>query len=331
MKTAGNDLPITFAAALYDRLQALYTGEVRAEGIGLRFVINDEPRDIFNRMLARQEYDVAEMSTSDFIARRSVEGDRCPMVGLPVFPSRMFRHGFITCNAASGIRRPKDLEGRRIGVPRYSMTAAVWMRGLLQHDYGVDFSTVRWVEGAINKPGPHGDPPLLPLLREIPIEPNDPGKSLSDALEEGRIDALLGTQLPQAIHRNPAIRRLFPDYPEDEKSYFRRTGLFPMMHMVAIRRDVYEANPFVAKSLFRAFEESKQAALLHMRHQAALRYMLPWMTAEMEEMRKIFGEDPYPYGIEPNRPALETMMGYMVEQGIIAEPLPVERLFAPVD
>ena len=117
-----------------------------------------------------RSYDVAEMSTSDFIARRSVEGDQCPMVGLPVFPSRMFRHSFITYNTASGIRRPRDLEGRRIGVPRYSMTAAVWMRGLLQHDYGVDVSTIRWVEGAINKPGPHGDPPLLPLLRDIPVE-----------------------------------------------------------------------------------------------------------------------------------------------------------------
>lgn len=324
------DLPITFAGALYDRLQALYTGEVRPEGIALKFVVNDEPRDIFNRMLGEQAYDVAEMSTSDFIARVAAEGARCPMVGLPVFPSRMFRHGFITINTASGVRRPQDFPGRRLGVPRYAMTAAVWMRGLLTHDYGVDFSGVTWVEGAIHKPGPHGDPPLTPLVREATIEANDPRLSLSDALDRGHIDALLGTRLPPCITSNPAVRRLFPTYPEDEKAYYRRTGLFPIMHMVAIRREVYEAHPFIARSLYRAFDAAKHAALAHMNRLAALRYMLPWMPAELEEMRAIFGNDPYPYGVEANRHTLETMMGYMVEQGIIAAPVKLEELFVSV-
>jgi 4,5-dihydroxyphthalate decarboxylase len=323
-------VPVTFAGGLYDRMLALYTGEVKPEGIDLGFVVNDEPREIFNRMLAGQDYDVSEMSGSDFIARLAVEKERCPLVAIPVFPSRVFRHSFIWVNARSGIRAPKDLEGRRIGVPRYSMTAAVWMRGLLAHDYGVDFSGVEWVEGAIHKPGPHGDPPLTPLAREARIVENAPGKSLDQALDEGSIDAFMGTAWPESRRRNPDVRRLFPDYVEDEKAYYRRTGLYPVMHLIALRRSTWEANPFIAGSLFRAFEASKQVALKHMRHLAALRYMLPWMTDELDAIDRLMGGDPFPYGIAPNRLTLETLMDYMVEQGILAARMPVEQLFVPV-
>ena len=329
--SASGDVQIVFAGGLYDRMQALYTGEVRPKGIDLKFVINDEPRDIFNRMLGTQEYDVSEMSSSDFIARLSVEGERCPLVALPVIPSRVFRHSFITINEESGIRSPKDLEGRRIGVPRYSMTAAVWMRGHLQHEYGVDLSTIQWVEGAINKPGDHGDPPLLPLLRDIPIERNRESKSLSQSLDEGWIDALLGTALPDSRRHNPRIRRLFTDFRRVEKDYYRRTGIFPIMHMIAIRRSTWEANPFIAGSLYRAFEESKQVALKHMRHLAALRYMVPFLADDLEEIEALFGDDPFPYGVEANRHNLETLMRYMVEQGILKAAMPVERLFVPID
>jgi 4,5-dihydroxyphthalate decarboxylase len=328
MNASKGAIPITYAGGLYDRVQALYTGEVKPEGIDFRFVVNDEPREIFNRMLAGQDYDVSEMSGSDFIARLSVEKDRCPLVALPVFPSRVFRHSFMWFNARSGIRKPADLAGRRIGVPRYSMTAAVWMRGTLMHEYGVDVSGVEWVEGAIHKPGPHGDPPLTPLVRDdIRIVENDPRKSLNQALDEGSIDAFLGTAWPECRRHNPDVRRLFPDWVEDEKAYYRRTGLYPIMHIIAMRRSTSEANPTVASSLCRAFEASKQTALKHMRHLAALRYMLPWMTGELEEIDRLMDGDPFPNGIEANRKTLETLMDYMVEQGILAERMPVESLF----
>src|SRR3990172_436939 len=161
-------IPITLASGLYDRMQALYTGEVRTEGIALKFIINDDSSALFSRMSATQEFDVAEMSCSDYIARLSVEKEKTPFVALPVYPARCFRHGYITVNKRAGIRAPKDLEGKRIGLPRYSMTATVWIRGILQHEYGVDLSGIQWVEGQINGTGRHGEPGGLPLVRDVP-------------------------------------------------------------------------------------------------------------------------------------------------------------------
>lgn len=232
---------LSLGCGLYDRMLALYTGEVQAEGIDLRFSAAETPRKLFDQVAGGTSFDVAELSASEFITRLSV--GKCPFVAIPVFPSRVFRHGFITVNARAGIRTAKDLEGKRIGVPLYTMTAAIWIRGLLQHDYGVDLSTVQWVEGAINSPGSHGEPSVMPLLREIPIAPNRSGKSLSQLLDEGHIDAIIGTSLPDARHHNPDIRRLFPNFREIEKDYYRRTGIFPIMHLVAIRRASYEAHP----------------------------------------------------------------------------------------
>jgi 4,5-dihydroxyphthalate decarboxylase len=327
LNAAGN-IPITFASGLYDRMQALYTGEAAPVGIDLNFVAIDSPRVLFDRLAGGNEFDVAEFSSSEFITRFS-EG-QCPFVALPVFPSRVFRHGFITINSRSGIRSPKDLEGKRIGVPLYTMTAAIWIRGHLQHEYGVDLSTIKWVEGAINAPGPHGAPTILPLLRNIPITPNQSGKSLSQLLDEGEIDAIIGTALPDARYHNPDIRRLFPDFHEVEKDYYRRTGIFPMMHLIVIRKAVYEKNPFIAQSLYDAFCESKQIALTKMRSLGSLRYMLPWMTAELDEIETVFGEDPWPYGLEANRVAMTALMRYMVEQGLLKSELPIADLFVPI-
>jgi 4,5-dihydroxyphthalate decarboxylase len=327
VNAAGN-IPITFASGLYDRMQALYTGEVAPDGIDLNFVAIDSPRVLFDRLAGGNEFDVAEFSSSEFITRFS-EG-QCPFVALPVFPSRVFRHGFITINSRSGIRSAKDLEGKRIGVPLYTMTAAIWIRGHLQHEYGVDLSTIKWVEGAINTPGPHGAPTILPLLRNIPITPNRSGKSLSQLLDEGEIDAIIGTALPDARHHNPDIRRLFPDFHEVEKDYYRRTGIFPMMHLIVIRKAVYDKNPFIAQSLYDAFCESKQIALTKMRSLGSLRYMLPWMTAELDEIETVFGGDPWPYGLEANRVAMTALMRYMVEQGLLNSELPIADLFVPI-
>ena len=320
---------LSFACGLYDRMIPLYSGEVRAEGIDLNYVAIDSPRAIFDRMSGKNEFDAAEMSSSEFISRLSAR--QCPFVAIPVFPSRCFRQSFITVNAKSGIKEPKDLEGKRVGVPLYTQTAAIWNRGHLQHDFGVDLSKIHWVQGSINSPGKHGEPTVMPLVKPVPIEINDTGKSLSDLLDQRSIDAIVGTRLPEAMRHNPDIRRLFPDFRELEKAYYRRTGIFPIMHLVVIRRDVYERKPFVAANLYRALCESKRAALAKMRDTGALRYMLPWLTSDLDELDQVFGDDPWPYGLEANRVTLETLMRYMVEQYLIKAPLRIEDLFVPVD
>jgi 4,5-dihydroxyphthalate decarboxylase len=185
---------IKFACSLYDRMLPLYTGEVKPEGLDFEFVHINWSREIFDRMAGKQEFEAGEFSSSEFVARESAKQN--PFVALPVFPSRMFRHGFVWINARSGIRSPKDLAGKRIGVPVYTMTAAIWIRGHLMHDYGVDFSGVRWVQGSINSPGSHGDPHVLPPLQPVNVVANETGRSLSDLLSDGEIDAIIGTQLP---------------------------------------------------------------------------------------------------------------------------------------
>jgi 4,5-dihydroxyphthalate decarboxylase len=324
-------LPLTMACGLYDRMLDLYKGDVQPDGIELNFMPMDGSagaREIFDRMAGGLEFDVAEMSSSEFIARKSA--GESPLVALPVFPSRVFRHGMITINRKSGIKSAKDFEGRRIGVPLYTMSAAVWIRGHLQHDYGVDLSAVHWVQGAVNHPGPHGHPSVLPLLRPASIEENNSEKSLSDLLEDGEIDGIIGAVVPNAIHHNPDIVRLFPNYREIERDYVRRTRIFPIMHLLAIRRDVYEEHPFIASSLFDAMCLSKDRARSRLRDLGTLQYMLPWMTADLDEIDAAFpGGDPWAYGIEPNRPTLEALVTYLTDQAIIAKSMPVEDLFVP--
>src|SRR6185312_7570486 len=320
-------LQLSFACGLYDRMQPLYTGEVRAEGIDLNFIAIEQPRAIFDRMAAGEEFDVAEFSSSEFVQRYA--NKQCPFVALPVFPSRAFRHGFIAINKKSGIRTPKDLEGKRVGVPLYTMTAAIFIRGLLQHEYGVDFSKIHWVQGAVNHAGAHGDPHVLPLLKPMPIEQAPRGRSLNELIEEGFVDATLGTSLPESIRHNPNIARLFPDYVELEKDYYRRTGIYPIMHLVAIRREIYERHPFVATSLYNAFVRAKKIALRKMFNLRALRYMTPWLMRDIDEIHDVFGGDPWPYGVEQNRRTLEALVTFLADQHLIAAPVPVDDLFVP--
>jgi 4,5-dihydroxyphthalate decarboxylase len=328
-KKAMTDLRMTFACGLYDRMLPLYTREVRPEGIDLQFVAIDSPREVFDRMTGGTEFDAAEFSITEFAARLAV--DRCPFVAIPVFPSRAFRHGAITINERLGIRAPNDLEGRRIGVPLYSMTAAVWIRAHLQHDYGVDLSTVTWVEGSMDSAAKYGNPNVMPLATPVRIEAARPGASLGDLLEGGEIAAAIGTGVPAAIKRSPDLRRLFPDYRIVERDYFLRTGIFPIMHLVAIRREVYEAHPFVAKSLYDAFCKSKAVAMARMRDTIALRYMLPWLPAHVEDTEDVFGQDAWPYGVDANRPTLEALMAYLAEQGLTERPTKIEDIFVPID
>jgi 4,5-dihydroxyphthalate decarboxylase len=319
-------LPITFACGLYDRVLALQTGEVKPAGIELNFLVMDDPRQIFDRMSGRLEFDACEMSSSEFISRYAA--NKLPFVALPVFASRVFRHGFILVNRKR-VSSAKDLAGKRIGIPLYTQTAAIFIRGLMQHDLGIDLSKIEWVQGAVNEPGAYGNPSVMPMLKPVKIVPNQSGKSLSDLLEAGEIDAIVGSNLPKALGHHPDVVRLFPDYRAREKDYYVRTKIFPIMHLVVIRRDVYEANPFVATSLYDAFCTAKDMAWKRIRYASTLRYMLPWLPDDVREIDEVFGGDCWPYGIEPNRPTLEALVTYMVEQGLIPEKIPLEKLFVP--
>lgn len=322
------DLKLNFACGLYDRMLRLYTGEVKPKGIDLTFTALDEPRDIFDRMAGKREFDMAEMSSSEYISR--FDANQCPFVALPVFASRTFRHGFIFINRQSGIRSPKDMEGKRIGVPLYTMSAAVWIRGLLKDEYGVDLSKVTWVEGALKSAGAHGNPSAMPLLKPAPIEINTSGKSMSKLLAEGVVDAVIASRSVEGLGKNPDIARLIPDFRAVEKDYYRRTRIFPVMHVVVIRREIYDAHPFVAQSMYDAFCASKKHAYDLMRELGALRYMLPWLTDDVDEIEAVFGGDPWPYGIEANRPTLETLVAYLADQNLISRKIQIEKLFAPV-
>ncbi len=323
-----SSVPITFACGLYDRVLALQTGEIKAAGVDLNFRVIDNPRQIFDRMNNQLEFDACEMSSSEFISRYAA--DKLPYVAIPVFVSRVFRHGFIVVNRKH-VTSPADLAGKRIGVPLYTQTAALFVRGLMQHDLGVDLSGIEWVQGAVNEPGAYGNPSVMPTLKPVQITPNQSGRSLSELLEAGEIQAIIGSNLPKALNRHPDVVRLFPDYRAREQDYFRRTKIFPIMHLVVIRNDVYERHPSVAQSLYQAFTAAKDRAWERMRFSGTLRYMLPWLPDDIAEIDDLFGGDCWPYGVEPNRPTLEALMTYMVEQGLIPQPIPIEKLFVPVN
>jgi len=320
-------LPMTFACGLYDRVNALHTGEVQVDGIDLNFIPVHHPRDLFDRMVAGLEFDASEMSASEYVTRFAA--GQCPFVAIPVFVSRMFRHGFIAVDTRV-IKSPKDLEGKRIGVQLYTMTAAVWIRGLLAHDNGVDLSGVEWVEGAMEEPKPHGQPTVLPPLKPVKITTNKSGRSLSELLEAGEIQAVIGADLPSCIKTSPHVKRLFPDFREAEKAYVRRTKIFPIMHLVVLQRAFHEKHPFAATSLFNALNDSKAIAQKRMRYLGALRYMLPWLPADLDELDDVFGGDPWPYGVAPNRPTLEALVQYLLDQSMIDRAVAVDDLFAPV-
>lgn len=324
------DLKLTLACGPYDRTEALERGTVRPEGIDLKVVTIQSPRTLFDRFIYDGEFDVAEYGISGLIEDVAAGNDA--FVGLPVFPSKAFRHGFIFVNRRSGIETPKDLEGKSIGTPLWVQTAAIWIRGHLEHDYGVDLASVRWVQGAVEHAGSHGNPPLPAPLIPIDIVKAPPDRSLNDMLAAGEIDALIGSRAPDAIHHDPAaVGRLFPDYRAVERAYYRKTGIHPIMHCVAIRRSVYEANPWIARSLYDAFCAAKDRALELMRFSGAQRYMLPWLFADLDEIDALFGGDPWPYGLDANRPTLTALTSYMAEQGMIAREVSIEDLFVPVD
>lgn len=317
---------LTLACWDYDRTRALQEGSAQVEGIELTY-LPLRVEETFWRMLRYQEFDAAELSMGSYLMARDKGFPR--LVAIPVFPSRTFRHSCIYINTDSGIREPKDLVGKRVGVPEYQITMAIWVRGILQHEYGVHPEQMKWFTGGEEHPG-RQDKIRHDLPKSIDIRPIGPDQTLSSMLEQCEIDAMISAHMPSPfVRRLPKVRRLIANFREVERDYYRRTKIFPIMHTVALREDVYERNPWVAQSLCKAFAEAKRLCQESMYEFSALKYMLAWSIAEMEEERQIFGEELWPYGLEPNRHVLETLVQYAYEQGLIGKPLDLSTLFAP--
>jgi 4,5-dihydroxyphthalate decarboxylase len=319
-------LPLVLACWDYDRTRALQDGRVRPEGIDLTYIPLGMPESFF-RMLHHGEFDVSEMSFSFFT--RTLGFDEPPLVGIPVFPSRMFRHSGIYVHAASGIEQPADLIGRRVGIPEYQMTAAVWIKGILAEHYDVPVASVTYHTGGLRQPGRTELPMNLPP--EISVTPIGEGETLSSLIESGGIDALYTAEAPETFrHGSPNVRRLFADHGSAEREYFAKTGIFPIMHTIVIRKDVYEKNRWVAQSLVKAFEESKEITYEDLEEVTALKVTLPWLTAEVERTRVAMGTDDFwPYGLERNRETIATFLGYSYDQGLLPRRFEPEELFAP--
>jgi len=320
------NLSLSLACHVYDRTRALRDGSIRIEGVDLNF-IPLHVTEIFWRMCQYQEFDAAEMSMGAHMTL-TARGEPS-FVGVPVFPSRVFRHANIFVGAKSGIERPEDLRGRRIGVPEYGMTAIIWQRGILQHEYGVQPEEVVWCTGGQEVPGRKERVPLR-LPASIRVEPIPETATLSGMLCQGGIDALFCAHPPNPfLAGDPRIRRLFPDYRPVEEEYYRRTGFFPIMHCVVVRRDVYQRNPWVTQSLFKAFSQAKAEVERALADNDMLTCMLPWSSYDLDVTRKVMGHDFWPYGIGPNRRNLETMCQYAHEQGLTPRLVGVDELFAP--
>jgi 4,5-dihydroxyphthalate decarboxylase len=315
-----SNLRLSFACGPYDRTQAIRDGSICPDGIEITY-LTLQPAEIFWRMLQFREFDACELSLSNYTTL--VSRGTAPFVAVPVFPSRVFRHGYFFINTKAGIKRPEDLAGKRGGVPEYSMTAAVYMRGLLQHEYGVKPESIEWVQGRVARL----DHPLPEAVR---LTQAPAGTELGDLLEKGELDFLITANAPLSLRRgSPNVVRLFPDYASAEKEYYRRTKIYPIMHTVVIRRDIYDRDPWVALSLYKALVEAKNRALRLLAESGSPKASFAWGQSLVEEEQKIIGLDWYPYGIEANRPSIEALLQYTHEQGLTARRVALEELFAP--
>ncbi|HZU18798.1 MAG TPA: 4,5-dihydroxyphthalate decarboxylase [Candidatus Dormibacteraeota bacterium] len=319
------NLHLTLAVNAYDHVRDLVSGVVPVEGVDLT-CLHFPVEEIFYRFARYREWDVSEFSLAKYAALRS-RGDTS-LVAIPVFPSRIFRHSAIFVREDGPVDDPRALAGGRIGIPEWTQTATVWVRGLLQHEYGIGLERVSWVQAGTNQPGRVEGIELRPppgiSLTSIP------DRTLNDLLLGGELDAVIAAHPPSEFERGTGrLRRLFTDPQAVEEAYYRRTGIFPIMHVVALRSEVYRRHPWVAMNLLEAFEAAKRRSLERILDTNVPHLPVPWAVAAAERAQRIFGGDPWPYGIEPNLRALETFLGYALEQGVCAGPLEPEELFVP--
>ena len=321
------DLDLNIACWDYDRTRPLTDGRVQPEGINLDITVL-RPREIFPRMLQDQEFHASEMSLASYVILKA--RDQCPFVAIPVMLSKIFRHDCIYVRPDAGINEPADLRGKRIGLPQYSSTAGVFIKGLMQHEYGVSPQEMTWFMGGQDTPAPA---PLVPLdlPADIHLEFIPEDKTLEGMLADGELDALFATYIPNLfLNGSPTIARLFPNFKEVEQDYYRRTGIFPIMHTVVIREDVHREHPWVAASLYDAFSQAKELAVGGLYDTDALALTLPFLIDHLEESRRIFGSDYWSYGVESNRPALEGLSQYVVDQGLAPRVVSTEELFPAI-
>ena len=308
---------ITIGMRDYDHCRALASGRVKVDGVDLKFVNISPPSQIFLRMLHDEEFDASEMSLSNFMIAMG-KGDR-RFVAIPVFPSRVFRHSYIWINTTAGIAKPADLKGKRVGIADYSMTALLFVRGLLQHEYGVAPQDIHW----FRRRAEHVAIDMPPGIR---IDDIAKDQTLDDLFEAGKLDAVALTSPPRAfLQGSPIAARLFPDCRAIEAEYYRRTKIYPIMHMTVMRRAIYENDPSLAVRLSQGFQASKQLAFEDYDEGLA---SLPWIHLELEFARQVLGKDIAPYGIKNNAATLEAATLYSHEQGLTRRKFAVEELFA---
>ena len=313
-------LQLTIACGDYDRTHPLIDGSVKPEGIDLNWLVLPH-LEIWTRMLNYYDFDASEISLSSYVTARSMG---MPLTAIPVFPARAFRHSYIFINTKSGIREPKDLMGKRVGLGEFQQTATVWMRGMLQHEYGVNLDEIEWFLWT-----PHARMEIeLPKRYKVSRIPA--GKKPDQMLFDGELDAIMVPSLfPSLFHPPPHVQRLFQDYPTVEREYFRKTGIFPIMHSVALRQDVWEKHPWISRSLFKSFQRAKEDAYARLKDLSPYKISIAWFREPVEEQEQILGADPWPYGVANNRHVVETLAGYVYEQGLADKKLKMEDLFAP--
>jgi 4,5-dihydroxyphthalate decarboxylase len=317
-------LHLTLACEDYDRTRRLKDGIIKPEGIELNYLVMSV-EEIFWRMMKYEEFDVSELSMGAFLT--AAARGRRPFIAIPVFPSRTFRHRCLFVNSGAGIDRPQDLRGKRMGVPEYSMTAAVWLRGLFQHEYSIAPEEIHWIQAGEENPG-RKDRIDFEMPAGVRLD-SIGDRTLNQMIDSGEIDAMMSPRMPTCfLEGSPRVRRLFANYKQAEMDYFRKTGLFPIMHVIVIKRSLYEAAPWVAQTLYKAFCEAKDLCMRELYDTNILRVSLPWTSAEYEETRDLMTADYWPYGLEPNRMNLETLHGYLYEQGLIQQKLNLDDLFA---
>ena len=318
------NIQLTLACEDYDRTRAIKDGRIKPEGIEINYLVMSV-EEIFWRMMKYEEFDISELSMGAFLT--AAARGRRPFVAIPVFPSRTFRHRCIFVNTAAGIGRPEDLRGKRMGVPEYSMTAAVWLRGLFEHEYGIRPSEIHWIQAGEEQPG-RKDRVDFEMPPGVRMESKN-DRTLNEMIGSGEIDAMMSPRMPTCFLEGASnVRRLFPNYRQAEMDYFAKTGLFPIMHVIVIKRAIYEKGPWVAQTLYKAFCEAKDLCMRELYDTNILRVSLPWTSAEYEDTRDLMTADYWPYGLTPNRMNLETLNGYLYEQGLIEQRLNLDELFA---
>jgi 4,5-dihydroxyphthalate decarboxylase len=318
-------LPITLAISHYDHVTDLVTGRVPVEGIELT-CLNMQIEEIFFRQFNYREFDVSEVSMGKYCAL--VSQGESPLTAIPVFPSRVPRHSSIYIRRGGPVKTPEDLAGKRVGIPEWAQTASVYSRGLLAHQYGVDLTSIEWVQAGVDQPG-RLEKVKLSLPRGIKYE-SRPDKSLSGMLVAGEIDAALSAHPPSCFEQgHPKVARLFPDYLDVEMKYVKETGIYPIMHAVAFRREVVERHPWVAGNLFKAFEEARRRSVERALNNTSSALPLPWGYEFVRRMQEVVGPELMPYGVEANRVTLDAFLQYAHEQGVLHRRLSPEELFPP--